>query len=100
MIFYFFMDIVQKETMADGSVKSLYKTQGTCSQYIEVGVKDGIVTHCHFYGGCAGNTAGLAQLVVGMKAEDVIKKLDGTRCGLKPTSCPDQLCRALEQNMQ
>lgn len=93
------MNIVQQETAADGTVKSIYKTEGVCSQYIEVGVKDGIVTHCHFYGGCAGNTAGIAQLVVGMKAEDVIKRLDGTRCGAKNTSCPDQLCRALEQTM-
>jgi len=86
--------------MPDGSVKTLYKTQGTCSQFIEVGVKEGIVTHCHFYGGCDGNTKGLAQLVVGMKADIVISKLDGTRCGMKSTSCPDQLCRALEQAMK
>ncbi len=91
------MESVQKEVLADGSVKTLYKTQGTCSQFIEVGVKDGVVTHCHFYGGCDGNTKGLSQLVVGMKAEDVISRLDGTRCGMKATSCPDQLCRAIEQ---
>lgn len=91
------MESVQKEVLTDGSVKTLYKTQGTCSQFIEVGVKDGVVTHCHFYGGCDGNTKGLSQLVVGMKAEDVISRLDGTRCGMKATSCPDQLCRAIEQ---
>ena len=93
------MENVQKEVLADGSVKALYKTQGTCAQYIEVGVKDGVINHCHFYGGCAGNTAGISQLVVGMKADDVISKLNGTRCGMKPTSCPDQLCRAIEQAM-
>lgn len=75
----------------------LYKTQGTCSRYIEVGVKDGRVTRCRFYGGCDGNTKGLSQLVTGMSVHDVIAKLDGVKCGLKPTSCPDQLCRALEQ---
>lgn len=75
----------------------LYKTQGTCSQYIEVGVKDGRVTRCRFYGGCDGNTKGLSQLVVGMKTADVISRLDGVRCGMKRTSCPDQLCRALQQ---
>lgn len=91
------METVQ--TLADGTQQFVYKTQGTCSQYIEVAVKDGIVLHCRFYGGCDGNTKGLAQLVVGMKAEDVIKKLDGVRCGMKSTSCPDQLCRALEQAM-
>ncbi len=93
------MENVQKEILDDGSVKLLYKTQGVCSQYIEVVVKDGIVKHCQFYGGCAGNTAGIAQLVVGMKAEDVIARLNGTRCGMKSTSCPDQLCRAIECSM-
>lgn len=91
------MENVQTQHTEDGSVQTLYKTQGTCSQYIEVAVKDGIVSHCHFYGGCDGNTKGLSQLVVGMKPEDIIKKLDGVRCGMKTTSCPDQLCRALEQ---
>ncbi len=92
--------MAQTEQMPDGSVKTLYKTQGTCSQYIEVAAKDGKVTHCQFYGGCDGNTKGLSQLVVGMKPEDVISRLNGVRCGMKSTSCPDQLCRALEQLMQ
>lgn len=92
--------VAQTEQMPDGSVKTLYKTQGTCSQYIEVAAKDGKVTHCQFYGGCDGNTKGLSQLVVGMKPEDVISRLNGVRCGMKSTSCPDQLCRALEQLMQ
>ncbi|MBQ0048983.1 MAG: TIGR03905 family TSCPD domain-containing protein [Bacteroidales bacterium] len=94
------METIGTQRAEDGSVKTLYKTQGTCSQFIEVGVKDGIVTHCHFYGGCDGNTKGLAQLVVGMKADQIINRLDGTRCGMKRTSCPDQLCRALEQAMK
>lgn len=82
---------------ADGETQVLYKTQGTCSQFIEVAQRDGIVTRCNILGGCAGNTRGLSQLVVGMKIEDVKAKLNGIRCGMKPTSCPDQLCRALEQ---
>ena len=81
----------------DGEQKLLYKTSGTCSQYIEVGVKDGKVSKCVFYGGCNGNTQGIAKLVNGMSPEDVISRLDGIRCGTKCTSCPDQLCRALEQ---
>jgi len=89
-------EIVQSESQADGTKKVVYKTKGTCSQFIEVAMKDDVVTECKFYGGCDGNTKGLAQLVVGMKSEDVIKKLDGVRCGMKATSCPDQLCRALE----
>lgn len=88
---------VQNQQLEDGTKKIVYKTRGTCSQFIEVAVKDGLVSECKFYGGCDGNTKGLAQLVVGMKPEDVIQKLDGVRCGMKATSCPDQLCRALEQ---
>lgn len=75
----------------------LYKTRGTCSQYIEVAVKDGRITRCRIHGGCMGNTQGLATLVVGMKPEDVMARLDGIQCGSRGTSCPDQLCRALEQ---
>ena len=91
------METVQTLVEQDGTRKTVYKTHGTCSQFIEVAVKDDIVTACRFYGGCDGNTKGLAQIVVGMKTSDVISKLDGVRCGMKPTSCPDQLCRAIEQ---
>ncbi len=76
----------------------IYQTRGTCSRFIQVAIDgDGRISQCHFEGGCDGNTKGLSQLVVGMKPEDVIKRLDGIRCGMKCTSCPDQLCRALEQ---
>ena len=74
-----------------------YKTSGTCSRMVIVDVEDGVVTDCSFVGGCAGNTAGVASLVVGMKAEDAIKKIKGIKCGFKPTSCPDQLARAIEE---
>ncbi len=73
-----------------------YITKGTCSQAIDVEVKDGIVESVQFYGGCSGNTQGVAALVKGMKVEDAISKLKGIKCGTKPTSCPDQLARALE----
>lgn len=75
----------------------VYKTKGTCSQAIQVEAEDGIVTSVQFAGGCAGNTAGIAKLVVGMKVDDVIDKLEGTTCGMRPTSCPDQLAKALKQ---
>ncbi len=78
-------------------MQTLYKTQGTCGQFIQVSAADGIITSCKFIGGCDGNTKGLSKLVVGMKIEDVISRLNGTLCGSKRTSCPDQLCRALEQ---
>lgn len=91
------MDISENRP-AEGQAQVLYKTVGTCSQYIEVALdQSGLISHCHFYGGCDGNTKGLSQLVLGMKPEDVISRLNGLRCGMKSTSCPDQLCRALEQ---
>ncbi len=74
-----------------------YKTSGTCSRMVIVEVEDGIVTDCAFVGGCAGNTVGVATLVKGMKAEEAIGRLKGIRCGFKPTSCPDQLARAIEK---
>ncbi len=74
-----------------------YKTSGTCSRMVIVDVEDGVVTDCSFVGGCAGNTTGVAALVKGMKAEEAIERLKGIKCGFKPTSCPDQLARALEE---
>ena len=75
-----------------------YKTHGTCSRAIEIEVDDeGVVQRVAFDGGCNGNTKGVAALVKGMKAEDVIARLENIRCGLKPTSCPDQLAKALKE---
>lgn len=75
-----------------------YQTQGTCSQLIDVTVdENGIIQQVFFVGGCNGNLQGICRLVTGQKIDDVIGKLDGIRCGTKRTSCPDQLCRALEQ---
>ena len=80
-------------------MKTVYETTGTCSKAIELDVDDatGVINSVQFIGGCAGNTAGISQLVRGMKAEDVISRLEGVRCGMKPTSCPDQLAHALRQ---
>lgn len=74
-----------------------YKTSGVCSRMIIVDTEDGVITDCKFVGGCAGNTQGVAALVVGMKVEDAIGKIKGIKCGFKATSCPDQLARALEE---
>ena len=74
-----------------------YKTKGTCSRMILVDVEDGVISFCAFVGGCAGNTQGVAALVRGMKVEDAIKKIKGIKCGMKNTSCPDQLALALEE---
>ena len=73
-----------------------YKTQGVCSRMIVIDTEDGVITNCSFVGGCAGNTQGVAALVVGMKTEDAIAKIKGIKCGFKTTSCPDQLALALE----
>ena len=74
-----------------------YKTTGTCARAVVVDVEDGIITDCAFVGGCSGNTQGVASLVIGMKAEDAVAKIKGIKCGMKSTSCPDQLALALEE---
>lgn len=76
-----------------------YKTKGTCSRQINIEVEDGIVQNVEFIGGCNGNLKGIGQLVKGMKVEDVIERLEGTKCGFKPTSCPDQLAEALKSSL-
>lgn len=81
-------------------MKTVYYTQGTCSQAIELELDGEVVKSVRFVGGCHGNLQGIARLVEGMKVGDVIARLNGIRCGMKATSCPDQLCRALEQAMQ
>lgn len=77
-----------------------YKTSGTCARQVIIDVEDGVVSDCRFVGGCAGNTAGVASLVKGMRVEEAISRLKGIKCGFKPTSCPDQLARALEQTVE
>lgn len=66
---------------------------------IEVTGDNGTVVDVKFFGGCHGNLQGISKLVKGMKYEDVISCLDNISCNGKPTSCPDQLCRAIEQLM-
>lgn len=73
-----------------------YKTKGTCSQQIDIELKDGVIDSVKFTGGCNGNLQGVSALVKGMKPEEAISKLKGIRCGMKPTSCPDQLAKALK----
>lgn len=74
-----------------------YKTSGTCSQRILFDIEDGKVKNVQFIGGCNGNLKGIGSLVEGMDVNDIISRLEGTTCGGKPTSCPDQLARALKQ---
>lgn len=74
-----------------------YRTRGTCSRQIDFELENGIVKNVSFFGGCNGNLKGIGALVEGRPAEEVIELLKGVTCGLKPTSCPDQLARALEE---
>lgn len=75
-----------------------YHTQGTCSRLISLSLRDDdTIDSVAFVGGCHGNLQGIGRLVAGMKATDVIARLKGVRCGVKPTSCPDQLACALEE---
>ena len=74
-----------------------YNTSGVCSRKIILDVEDGVIVDCKFVVGCHGNTKGIMSLVKGMKADEVIARLKGIKCGFKATSCPDQLARALEQ---
>ena len=74
-----------------------YQPKGVCARQMTFEVEDGIVKSLQVQGGCHGNLQGISKLVVGMKVEDVIARLEGIRCGFKSTSCPDQLASALEQ---
>ena len=77
-----------------------YKTKGTCSQKIDFRLEDGKIHDVVFTGGCNGNLKGIASLVEGMDAKEAITRLEGIRCGFKPTSCPDQLAQALKEALQ
>ncbi|MCI9606522.1 MAG: TIGR03905 family TSCPD domain-containing protein [Oscillospiraceae bacterium] len=73
-----------------------YQPKGVCARQMTFEVEDGIVKSLQVQGGCHGNLQGISKLVVGMKVEDVIARLEGIRCGFKPTSCPDQMAQALK----
>ena len=77
-----------------------YKTKGTCSTKIQIETQGDIVESVQFTGGCNGNLKGICSLIAGMKVDDVIARCKGIRCGFKPTSCPDQIARALRQLQQ
>ena len=76
-----------------------YKTNGTCSVLIDFDLEDGIVRNVEFTRGCNGNLKGIGRLVEGKPAEEIAGILEGTTCGSKPTSCPDQLAKALRAAM-
>ena len=78
----------------------IYKPEGVCSQEMIFNIEDGVVTDLKVIGGCSGNLQGIAKLVKGLKVDEVIERLRGIKCGFKPTSCPDQIAKALEEYKQ
>lgn len=74
-----------------------YKTQGTCSMQIEFDLNGDIVTNVVFYGGCPGNLAAISRVVEGKTVKQIEEWFKGIRCGNKPTSCSDQLAKAVRQ---
>lgn len=78
-------------------MKFEYKTKGTCSQMIFFEIEDNKVHNVSYLGGCNGNLQGIGKLVEGMDIDEVIARIEGVHCGMKSTSCPDQLATALKQ---
>ena len=74
----------------------IYKTKGTCSQMINFDLEDNKVKNVQFIGGCNGKLKGIAALVEGMDMNEAISRIEGIKCGMKSTSCPDQLAQALK----
>jgi len=72
-----------------------YTPRGVCSRKMIIEIEDNIVTDIQIIGGCSGNLQGISSLVKGMPVDEVIDRLEGINCGMKGTSCPDQLAKAL-----
>lgn len=81
-------------------MKFTYRPKGVCSQLMEIEIEEGRLTGLKVMGGCDGNLQGISRLVEGMEVEEVIRRLDGVRCGRKATSCPDQLAQALKLTLE
>ncbi len=73
-----------------------YVPRGVCSRNITIELKDDVIESVKVVGGCSGNLQGLSSLLRGMRREDAIQRLEGIRCGMKSTSCPDQIAKALK----
>ena len=71
--------------------------QGVCSRQFDITMEDGVIQNITITGGCNGNLKGISALLRGQKAEDVIARLKGTQCGMRATSCPDQIAIALQE---
>lgn len=73
-----------------------YTPRGVCSRKMEIDVEDGVIRAVRVLGGCSGNLQGLSALLRGMTVDEAVARMGGIRCGMKPTSCPDQLAQALK----
>lgn len=80
--------------------KIVINPNGVCSRKIEISVEDNIIKEVVFTGGCAGNTKGVASLLVGMSVEEAVSRLEGIRCGFRSTSCPNELATGLKKYYQ
>lgn len=78
-------------------MKYQYTPQGTCSRLIDIEMDGDRIADIRFIGGCNGNLQGIAAMARGLKAAEVIERLEGIKCGNKSTSCPDQLAKALRE---
>ena len=77
-------------------MEHIFRPRGVCSQLMRVEVENGIIKKVEVKGGCNGNLKGIGKLVEGMDVDDVIARIEGVKCGMKSTSCPDQLAQALK----
>ena len=78
-------------------MKITYRPKGVCSQLMDIEIEDGKIESVKVTGGCSGNLQGISSLLKGMDVDEAISRMEGIRCGLKATSCPDQIAQALKQ---
>lgn len=81
-------------------MEHVFRPRGVCSQLMRVEVENGIIKEVEVKGGCNGNLKGISSLIVGMDAREAISRMEGIHCGFKPTSCPDQLAKALRECLE
>lgn len=77
-----------------------YVPRGVCSRGITIDLEGDVIQSVQVVGGCSGNLQGLSSLLRGMRRDEAIRRLEGIRCGMKPTSCPDQIAQALKNGGQ
>lgn len=90
---------VKKNNERKMNMQYEYKTKGTCSRAILFDIEEGKLRNVQYIGGCNGNLKGIGALVEGMDVQEAISRLEGIKCGMKNTSCPDQLAQALKETM-